>query len=175
MLLLGILAVILIIEWPKIGPVGLTLWYPVTPFILLIGFNHSANYRFIVPLSFLFATFFDTGAYLAGTQFGKHKLAPLISPNKTWEGVLGGVFASLLVLLIPPFHHMLFNHPLATLALVIIVDFAALLGDLFVSLLKRRAGIKDCSNFIPGHGGFLDRLDSVLFIILVLAALHKHL
>ncbi len=113
-----------------------------------------------------FAT--DTGAYAVGRTIGRHKLAPSISPGKTREGAVGGwvagagaVFA--LNALLDTDVSALRIAPLA-LALPI----AAQAGDLFESWMKRRMGIKDASNLLPGHGGFLDRLDSVLFVMPVL-------
>lgn len=103
----------------------------------------------------------DTGAYFVGTRLGKHKFFPLISPKKTWEGAIGGMIAALLTMFVLgglvslPFVHC------AMLGLLI--GIAATFGDLAESLLKRQTGVKDSSNLVPGHGGILDRLDSLLF------------
>lgn len=107
---------------------------------------------------------YDSGAYLFGVTFGKHRLFERISPKKSWEGVIGGallaLIASLIIArLIPGIH---FAHWLV-MALLIVVF--ATLGDLFESLLKRKSGVKDSGNIIPGHGGMLDRFDSLLFAI----------
>jgi len=103
----------------------------------------------------------DTGAYLAGTNFGKHGFFTSISPKKTWEGAIGGwvsaVVASLVLgmfLDLPIAHRFFFGLGLA---------LAATIGDLVESLFKRQTGVKDSSNIIPGHGGLLDRVDSLLF------------
>ena len=104
----------------------------------------------------------DTGAYLAGTRFGRHKLASAISPGKTWEGVAGGVLLALAVAATGGWllgvqgagYALLLALTLATVA-------AAVVGDLFESLLKRHALVKDSGTLFPGHGGILDRLDSV--------------
>ena len=105
----------------------------------------------------------DTGAYFAGSRFGRHKLAPRISPGKSWEGLFGGLAASLLlaVLATPLLGLAMADLPklLALTALVMLVSVA---GDLFESMLKRHAGAKDSSHLIPGHGGVLDRIDSLL-------------
>lgn len=113
----------------------------------------------------------DTGAYFSGRKFGKHKLAPRISPNKTIEGLVGGVIAGVLVGVAAAF--WLAEAPVAQLPSVALVALAAVLfsviGDLFESMLKRHAGVKDSGHLIPGHGGILDRLDGVLAALPVLA------
>ncbi|HET8780514.1 MAG TPA: phosphatidate cytidylyltransferase [Agromyces sp.] len=103
----------------------------------------------------------DTGAYAFGLMFGKHPMAPVISPKKTWEGFAGGAAASLLagVLLATL---MLGNTWWFGLIFGAVIFLTATLGDLVESLIKRDLGIKDMSSWIPGHGGFLDRLDSIL-------------
>lgn len=105
----------------------------------------------------------DIGAYFAGRQWGKRKLAPAISPGKTWEGVYGGLLASLLFAAIAG---GLFSHSLRwTLAFMLISLIAAMFsvaGDLLESLMKRQSGIKDSGNIIPGHGGIFDRIDSLV-------------
>ena len=103
----------------------------------------------------------DTGAYASGLAWGRHKMAPVISPKKTWEGFaggaaaasLGGVLLGWLLLEIGPVAGLLFG---------ILMFLTATLGDLAESLIKRDLGIKDMSSWLPGHGGFLDRLDSIL-------------
>ena len=114
----------------------------------------------------LFATFgSDTTAFFAGRALGRHHLAPHISPSKTWEGaiagVLGGIIISLLFTLPTPLHLPLGYWQAILLGLL--VSVFGQLGDLVESLLKRQSGVKDSGRLIPGHGGFLDRLDSVVF------------
>ncbi|MFM6974455.1 MAG: phosphatidate cytidylyltransferase, partial [Agromyces sp.] len=103
----------------------------------------------------------DTGAYAAGLAWGKHPMAPVISPKKTWEGFAGGATAALLggVLL---GWLLLDIGPIRGLILGGLIFLTATLGDLAESLIKRDLGIKDMSSWLPGHGGFLDRLDSIL-------------
>ncbi|GAB3386285.1 phosphatidate cytidylyltransferase [Lysobacter fragariae] len=112
----------------------------------------------------------DSGAYFAGRKLGRRKLAPTVSPNKTIEGVIGGVVAGLIVGVAGA---MLAGAPVAKLPLVALVAFVAILasvvGDLFESLLKRHAGVKDSGDLIPGHGGILDRVDGVLAALPVFA------
>ena len=116
----------------------------------------------------------DISAYFAGRAFGKHKLAPTISPGKTWEGVAGAVAGVLIygaiVLTFSPLAGKLpLGIPLLVLMLVLLTA-VSVMGDLFESLLKRQAGIKDSSGLLPGHGGVLDRIDA-LTSTLPLAAL----
>lgn len=111
----------------------------------------------------------DTGAYLIGSWIGKHKLAPNISPNKSWEGAVGGLVFSAIFgpLLSTGVLHLIFHtSPVPVVHLVIASAIAGVfgqLGDLAESLLKRGAGVKDSGGLFPGHGGMLDRLDSLLF------------
>ncbi|MGY0798183.1 phosphatidate cytidylyltransferase [Lysobacter sp. A286] len=105
----------------------------------------------------------DSGAYFAGRRFGKHKLAPLISPNKTIEGLVGGVVAGVTAGVVMSLLAGATTEQLPAIALVALVaTLFSVVGDLFESLLKRHAGVKDSGNVIPGHGGILDRLDGVL-------------
>ena len=112
----------------------------------------------------------DSGAYFAGRHFGRHKLAPRISPNKTLEGVAGGLIAGLVVAIV---FGLLAGLPIAKLPNLLLAAtlavLASVLGDLFESLLKRHAGAKDSGNVIPGHGGVLDRIDGVLAALPVFA------
>jgi phosphatidate cytidylyltransferase len=103
----------------------------------------------------------DTGAYVSGLVFGKHPMAPRISPKKTWEGFLGSVtFAVVASLFLAEF--MIDVSSWAGMLFGLVIVATATGGDLIESLIKRDLGIKDISTFLPGHGGFLDRLDSVL-------------
>lgn len=105
----------------------------------------------------------DSGAYFVGRKFGKRKLAPNVSPNKSVEGLIGGLVTSGVVAAIVGQYLQLSGGALAWfLALSAVTVAASVLGDLFESMLKRRAGIKDSGNILPGHGGVLDRIDSLL-------------
>ena len=104
----------------------------------------------------------DVFAYLAGSMFGKHKLMERISPKKTWEGSIGGLFFSLIAayilsLLVPQLSLV------EWMILTIIIVISGTLGDLVESLLKRNADVKDSGTIFPGHGGVLDRFDAVIF------------
>ena len=120
---------------------------------------------------FAFFTTFasDTAAFFIGRALGRHRLAPHISPGKTWEGAIAGVCGAIIVSLLPklftvdnPFYLQDFVYWQAIL-LGVLVSIFGQLGDLIESLLKRNMGVKDSSQLIPGHGGFLDRIDSVVF------------
>jgi phosphatidate cytidylyltransferase len=117
----------------------------------------------------LLATFaVDTGAYAVGKLIGRHKMAPKISPGKTWEGAIGGYVAGAGACF--ALNGLLDGGTSAvTLApLAVALPPFAIAGDLFESWMKRRMGVKDASGLLPGHGGFLDRLDSILFVFPVL-------
>jgi phosphatidate cytidylyltransferase len=122
----------------------------------------------------------DIGAYASGLSFGKHKLFERVSPKKTWEGSIGGAITTLLIswLLATWFNSMEIysQHGLSLiewLGLAIIVVFFGSTGDLVESLLKRNLGVKDSGNMIPGHGGFLDRFDALIFAAPFIAAYLK--
>jgi phosphatidate cytidylyltransferase len=102
----------------------------------------------------------DTGAYFAGRYWGGHKLAPRVSPGKTWAGLFGGLAGS--VLLAVAAHAWLARPVLPLMLLTMLVTLYSVVGDLTESLFKRHAGLKDSGTMIPGHGGFLDRFDSLL-------------
>ncbi len=113
----------------------------------------------------------DTGAYFAGVTLGRHKLCPEISPKKTVEGAVGGMVLSLIVTVIIA---LIFNLKVILLYLLILTPLlciVGMVGDLFASVIKRSTGIKDYGKLIPGHGGILDRFDSILLIAPVLASL----
>ncbi len=148
---------------------------------ILVLFQHSPGYLLSVMALVWIA---DIGAYFSGKAFGKRKLAPTISPGKSWEGAIGGAIAVLLLSvgavllsasvpeLADTFVVRLQHHRgwAAMLAILVIIVAASVVGDLFESMLKRRAGVKDSSNLLPGHGGVLDRIDA-LIPVLPLAAL----
>jgi phosphatidate cytidylyltransferase len=123
----------------------------------------------------------DTAAYFSGRAFGKHKLAPQVSPGKTWEGVFGAwvavaVYAAILVRFAPDAGFRLAVTPLtvaAWIAFALVLAAVSVVGDLFESLLKRHANVKDSGSLLPGHGGILDRVDDLL-AAMPLAALASH-
>ena len=141
--------------------------YIAVPFALFISSNEliqsaSSSYSAQLTLVFFFTLWAnDTGAYLSGRSFGKRKLFPKISPNKTWEGTIGGAILAISVAsLCGTFFQNLSQFEWVTMAVIIVV-FGSL-GDLVESMLKRSFGIKDSGKILPGHGGILDRFDGLL-------------
>jgi phosphatidate cytidylyltransferase len=158
-------------KWPLSGRVLLLglgldlLWICVHGLIYL--HQHHGGWILLYLLTLVWVA--DTGAYFSGRKFGKHKLAPAISPGKTWEGVAGGIFANLLWMLLV--YQMLGSYQLHTglnlsliqfLLIGLATSFISVVGDLFESILKRQAGVKDSGKLLPGHGGVLDRIDSII-------------
>jgi phosphatidate cytidylyltransferase len=135
---------------------------------LIHGEQPDGHRWLLIALLIIWAA--DSGAYFAGRHFGKHKLSPRISPNKTIEGLVGGLVAALVVALAcAPFAGATVAQlPLVAIVVVVTVGFSVV-GDLFESLLKRHVGAKDSGDLIPGHGGILDRIDSVLAALPVFA------
>ncbi len=109
----------------------------------------------------------DSGAYLIGRKLGKHKLAPHVSPNKTWEGSIGGSLVSVIVVgLYLVFSPVKFAYGLPImLLLTVVLSVGGQIGDLIESAFKRHYGVKDSGKILPGHGGILDRFDSLLFVL----------
>ena len=129
--------------------------------VRLAGLDGTGRYWILFLLAVIMMG--DTGAYYVGRALGRRKLAPSVSPNKTVEGLLGGITASVLAALLAS--HLLLPHVTSIRAamLGLILSLLGVAGDLFESLLKRSAGVKNSSELIPGHGGVLDRLDSLYF------------
>ena len=118
----------------------------------------------IIYFPFLLVWFNDTFAYLFGSRFGKHKLFPRISPKKSWEGAIGGGLSTIMAgLIVAPYIDGITVVDAAVISTIVVVfgNF----GDLVESMFKRCIEIKDSGNIMPGHGGVLDRLDSILFAI----------
>lgn len=113
----------------------------------------------------------DSGAYLFGRLFGKHKLAPKVSPGKTWQGLIGGLFTSAVIAWLFGKWVKLDVSPLILLICSVAAALASVLGDLTESMFKREAGIKDSGHLIPGHGGVLDRIDSLMAAVPVFVCL----
>ncbi len=133
--------------------------------VLLRGLSNGREFVFYLLLVVWSG---DTGAYYTGRAFGKHKLAPVISPKKTIEGGVGGIIASLLGSGLAKFTFLPLLSYSDCVALGIILAVIAQCGDLCESMLKRAVNIKDSGNILPGHGGILDRLDGVMFAAPVL-------
>lgn len=133
------------------------------------------NGRAMILIPFVVAFLSDAGAYFAGLKFGKHKLAPVVSPNKTMEGVAGGLIASVLGMLIYGLILQLVLKYRVNYGLAILYGLAGsaagVFGDLCFSIIKRQTGIKDYGNLIPGHGGIYDRFDSMVTVAPLMEAM----
>jgi phosphatidate cytidylyltransferase len=171
LVLLLVLLLIITHEWTRFFSINAPLFwilmppYLIVPFGLLIYLNHSAAYHQLLLILFIIVFSFDTGSYITGTLVGKHHICQSISPKKTWEGLLGGyIFACLgFILIIVEYGYKTPWWLIAFFTLIICT--LSLAGDLFESWLKRRAHIKDSGTLLPGHGGFLDRFDGILFAV----------
>ena len=153
---------------------ALAFLYVIIPFciIQLFGMTHSdyPNALFdpsLILLVFILTWTFDTFAYLFGVRFGKTKIMPSVSPKKSWEGFAGGLVFTILAGYISSYYILEFNIQLA-FGISLFLPFTATLGDFIESHYKREAGVKESGNFIPGHGGMLDRMDAFLITIPVL-------
>jgi phosphatidate cytidylyltransferase len=139
--------------------------YVAVPVTLLINIIHPSQEIGYNPLFFvgflMLILASDSGAYLAGTAFGKHKLFERISPKKSWEGAIGGLLLSI-VFAIGFSYFLPFLTMIEWIGLSVITVIAGIYGDLVESLLKRNVGAKDSGTLLPGHGGVLDRLDSII-------------
>ena len=138
--------------------------------ILMMGLG-----RYMIMIPFVVAFVSDGGAYFAGIFLGKHKLAPVVSPNKTIEGAVGGLLAAMLgmilyALILDLGFHFEVNYLVAILY-GLLGSAVGVFGDLIFSVIKRQTGIKDYGNLIPGHGGVLDRFDSVMMVAPLMEAL----
>lgn len=137
-------------------------------FIVFPGYPNYAVFDSKVLIGVFFIVWaYDSMAYMAGSKFGKHKIRKKISPNKSWEGFFGGAIFALLMGVL---NSIIFKHPsvLNWLVIATIVVVFGTLGDLFESIIKRRLNVKDSGTILPGHGGLLDRFDSLLFAIPVI-------
>jgi phosphatidate cytidylyltransferase len=167
-----------LVDWALTLAVPIYLAWPMSCAVLLRGSDpvvwHPASGGWIylpagawwLLTALLGVWIFDGAAFFSGRYFGRHKLAPLISPGKTWEGVIGGLIFCTIVCL------MLTVVPLGipwyfAILLALLIGSAATLGDLAESLIKRQTNVKDSGWMMPGHGGLLDRIDSLLFAFVV--------
>lgn len=134
--------------------------------LVLIDIRPNGKVWIFLLLTVIFAN--DTGAFYFGRFFGKHKLHEAVSPNKTWEGAIGGLLCSIIAA--TWFMYVLHLRPMDinVLVLVLALSIAGQIGDLSASMLKRNHGVKDSGKILPGHGGMLDRIDGLLFSIPIL-------
>jgi phosphatidate cytidylyltransferase len=150
---------------PQLGAGVLYCGLPIYA-LLLIRHEPDGLRNALWALSLVWST--DIGAYFAGRSIGGPKLAPSISPNKTWAGLIGGI---VLATIVAAAMHQFYLLPLRFVLATPLLAILAQAGDLYESHLKRRAGVKDSGSVIPGHGGFLDRLDGVVPVMPVAALL----
>ncbi|HFC00552.1 MAG TPA: phosphatidate cytidylyltransferase, partial [Phaeodactylibacter sp.] len=174
LILLALLFLIFIFElftnskkpFSNIGNIFLGFFYIGASFALIqfIAINNGVFYPKIILGLLLLTWANDTGAYVIGSQVGKTPLFPRISPNKTWEGSLGGVVVTFVIAWLLG----VYVKKLSTtdwLVLAGLVSVFGSIGDLIESMLKRSLGVKDSGNIMPGHGGFLDRFDAFMFLL----------
>jgi phosphatidate cytidylyltransferase len=170
--LLGLVAVVIAAELARIllesgwarafAAVSRASLYIGVPLGLLVALHARYGWRATVLLVGTIALS-DSAQYYSGRTFGRHLLAPVISPKKTIEGAIGGVVVGTLVMVVAGARLVPFVETMHLVALGLIVVVLGILGDLFESREKRRVGVKDSGNLIPGHGGVLDRIDALLF------------
>lgn len=171
-LLVAAVATLMFYEWTRIARGWGAAWYlggfvyALLPALALLWIRERAGLNLLV-WAFIVTWATDIGAYFAGRSFGKHKLAPAISPNKTVEGLVGGIAAATIL---GGAWALANGLPVSLLALAPVLAIAAQGGDLFESSMKRRAGVKDSGNWLPGHGGALDRLDGLVPVAVLTAA-----
>lgn len=166
------------VDWALTLAISIYLGWTMSCFLLLRGYQpsiiHSASGALIylphgvwwLLVVLLGVWGFDAAAFFAGRYFGRHKLAPKISPAKTWEGACGGLLLSITAALLFTVQPLGVPWYLAII-LGILLGAAAVLGDLAESLIKRQTHVKDSGQIMPGHGGMLDRIDSLLFAVIV--------
>ena len=145
---------------PVLGLLGLILL--AFTWIAIVTILDYESGQWLLLLAVVIIALADIGGFFAGKYFGKHKLAPIISPGKTWEGFAGGLVLE--VILVGSLVWFMFGNVsvIGLWLLVISVALYSVLGDLFVSMIKRHSGVKDSGQLLPGHGGVLDRIDGVM-------------
>jgi phosphatidate cytidylyltransferase len=140
------------------GLIGVLVLVPMWIALVTLAMHQVRGAQYILCLLLLVAST-DIGAYFVGRAFGKHKLAPRVSPGKTWEGVAGGLISSMIIAVLAA--HWFGVQLLPFVVLSLITAIFSIVGDLTESLFKRHTGLKDSSHILPGHGGVLDRIDSI--------------
>ncbi len=175
-----LLATFLVLTYPRTSEhwasaacklvIGLLILLPAWQGLILIKQYPLGNWLIMAVMVLVWGA--DVGAYFSGRAFGKRKLAPHVSPGKSWEGVYGGLLLSLLIAAVVGFvRDWTGAQMLLGLIGAAVVVFISVVGDLTESMFKRQSGIKDSSNLLPGHGGVLDRIDSLTAAIPVFAVL----
>ncbi len=151
---------------------GVIIPYMLSALVRILMMNMG---RYVILIPFVCAFMSDAGAYFVGIRFGKHKLAPVVSPNKTIEGVLGGLAGAIIGMIL---YTIILDWPcdlnvnyLIAILYGVVGSAVGTFGDLCFSVIKRQTGIKDYGNLIPGHGGALDRFDSLVMVAPLMEAL----
>ena len=161
------------VHWSSIATklvIGLLILLPAWQGLVLIKAMPLGNWLIMAVMILVWGA--DIGAYFSGRKFGKRKLAPKVSPGKSWEGVFGGLLLSLLITAaVGVVRDWSASQMFAALAGAAVIVLISVVGDLTESMFKRQAGVKDSSNLLPGHGGVLDRIDSLTAAIPVFAVL----
>ncbi|MGH9582196.1 MAG: phosphatidate cytidylyltransferase, partial [Bryobacteraceae bacterium] len=155
---------------PHVGALLLGAFYTFAPWRLAVDLRYESVHLLFFALALNWAG--DSAAYYAGRTWGKHKLTPAISPNKSWEGAIASVLGSLVFGLLYLGHFLPRISWWEIAILAVIGNAAGQFGDLAESAMKRGAGVKDSGRVLPGHGGMLDRVDSSLFAIPVVYVVH---
>jgi phosphatidate cytidylyltransferase len=159
---------------PLLAATGILVLVPT--WLAMVALRELSPYALLHVMALVWVA--DSVAYFVGRRYGKHKLAPAISPGKTWEGVLGGfagvaIYLMLTVLVVIGTQAIGSNLPLPLFVVVVLgapLTVASVIGDLFESWMKRQAGLKDSGSLLPGHGGVLDRIDALTATLPVAAA-----
>lgn len=172
-----LIAIVLVLNFPRskavwqrsrmfVGLIGLLMLIPAWSAIMALRAEHYGQEplhgAFLVLFVFLLVWAADVGAYFSGKKFGKHKLMPRVSPGKTLEGLIGGLALSVLVMfLVAEYSSLIAEHSVGYYAVGIVTVMVSVFGDLNESMFKRCVGVKDSGSLLPGHGGILDRIDSL--------------
>lgn len=168
-LTIALVALQMMREWAGLRPQGTWIWkvagiiYCALPCFSLLWLRHIDLATTLTPIAMVVAT--DIGAYFVGKIIGGPKLAPRISPNKTWAGLIGGMAASACIAVLLQPYVAWPEYTVTALVLGAAIAILAQMGDLFESWLKRIHNIKDSSNILPGHGGLMDRMDGYVLAL----------
>ncbi|MDF7668203.1 phosphatidate cytidylyltransferase [Lactobacillus sp. ESL0703] len=154
-----------------VGVYTLASLYIGTGFHYMAAIRNSNNGLALLCYVFVVVWLTDTGAYMIGRKAGKHKLWPVISPNKTWEGSIGGIICAVICAAIYVYCVKVGYPQVQMIIIAFFLSIVGQMGDLVESAYKRYYGVKDSGKILPGHGGILDRFDSMLFVLPVVAAL----
>ena len=145
----------------------LSLFYLSLSFLSIIYYLDNFFDKILLIYTILIVTSFDTFSYLFGSYYGNKKITPVISPNKTYIGLFSGILSSIIIIFFINYFVNYFSQYSLLIYTITLILFS-FIGDIFQSFLKRKSMIKNSSNFLPGHGGFFDRFDSLIMVFLYL-------